>query len=385
MAEAQKRISILDRLAPLVMGGAGFSYQLHADPHSLPIVKTIETALDLGIRAFDTSPYYEPSEQLMGAAFQHPDIASRYKREDLVLMTKVGRIKENLFNYSPEWVRESVRRSLDRFGTSYLDVVFCHDIEFVSKAEAVQAVGILFEFAQTGAIQHVGISGYDIDVLVDVANEVRNTYNRPVDVVQNWAQLTLQNTRLEQYGFAAFRDLGVKAVCCSSPLATGLLRDGGVPVGALGNQHPAPPGLREQAQIAADLVARRGDKLSSLALRFALARAHANSGSGLVVTTITGISMLDEAQENVQTAKQVLEIHQQASADRGQTADVLSSSSSGTPPLFLYNHVDQDIIARDAPLCEEVRSILGPWLDYDFSKRARAEPKHPSSASATTK
>jgi len=112
----------------VVLGGAAFSNQIHPKPESLPVQDIINHALKSGFRTFDTSPYYGPSEKLMGDAFSHPDVTSRYNRSEIILMTKVGRIAALEFDYSPKWVRFSVNRSLERFGTSYLDVVFCRKL-----------------------------------------------------------------------------------------------------------------------------------------------------------------------------------------------------------------------------------------------------------------
>lgn len=100
-------------------------------------------------------------------------------------MTKVGRIAANHFDYSLDWVRYSAQRSLERFKTSYLDVVFCHDIEYVTNKDAATAVGVLWEFVATGQIRYVSISGYPIDKLVRVAHLARERFGRPLDVVQN--------------------------------------------------------------------------------------------------------------------------------------------------------------------------------------------------------
>ncbi|RGP69675.1 hypothetical protein FSPOR_4487 [Fusarium sporotrichioides] len=153
--------------SPLVVGGAGFSYQLNQNPESLPIVDIFLRAFELGVRTIDTSPYYEPSEQLMGAALSDPLITSKYQRSDYEIMTQVGRIQENEFDSPSDWVQKSVARSIERFQTSYLDVVFCHDVEYVSIDEAVTALGVLLEFQRAGIILRVGISGYDIDVLAE--------------------------------------------------------------------------------------------------------------------------------------------------------------------------------------------------------------------------
>lgn len=337
----------------LVMGGAGFSYQLHPDPESLPVRQILLRAFDLGVRTIDTSPYYEPSEQLMGAALSHQEITSKYAREDFVLMTKVGRITEKQFDYSPDWIRKSVARSLQRFQTSYLDVVFCHDVEFVSVEEAVRAVGVLFELAATGVIQRVGISGYEIDTLSDIANLVAKTYDRSIDVIQCWAKLTLQNTEVEHHGFEAFRGAGVKAAFCSSPLAVGLLRHGGIPDGRTGDWHPAPQALRSAAQEAAEWVAKQGEKLSSIALRYAIAKARQNCAPGFAVSTISGISSISELEQNVAAAKMVLQ-------------------TTGDPAMVTldqFRSLNEEAVASIEPLFTGVRAILGPWVDYDFNKR----------------
>jgi aryl-alcohol dehydrogenase-like predicted oxidoreductase len=343
--------AVLKRLSPLVMGGAGFSYQLHPQPESLPVRRIIKTAFDLGLRAIDTSPYYEPSEQLIGAALCHPEMISSYKRSDYVLMTKVGRLGQDHFDYSPEWIRNSVARSLQRFGTSYLDVVFCHDVEFVSIEEAARAVETLYGLSSSGVVRCVGISGADITVLEAVALRVLSQTGRAVDVIQAWGQLTLQNTRLEQRGLEAFRRAGVKAVCSSSPLGVGLLRSDGVPVGALGNWHPAPPELRAVCQQAAKWVQDQGDNLASVALRFAISRAQQACRSGFNVTTITGITSLSDLEENILAAQTILQ-----KPDTRYLDDM----------LFQYGGLNEETVERDRPLYEGVSKILGPWLDYDF-------------------
>ncbi|CAK7231664.1 hypothetical protein SBRCBS47491_008007 [Sporothrix bragantina] len=67
---------------PLVLGDEGFKYQLHPNPESLPLRQILLRAFDLGVRIIDTSPYYEPSEQLIGAALAHPSVSTRYSRAD---------------------------------------------------------------------------------------------------------------------------------------------------------------------------------------------------------------------------------------------------------------------------------------------------------------
>lgn len=340
------------KLSPLILGGAGFSYQLVNDPNDAPAVDILQKAFDSGVRTIDTSPYYDPSEQILGAALAHPRIAQKYAREDYVLMTKVGRIAADHFDYSEQWIKQSVQRSLERFRTTYLDVVFCHDVEFVSLEEAVGAVGALFQLADEGFVRHVGISGYKLDVISRVASLVLEKYGRPVDVVQVWAQLTLQNTRLETSGLPALRSAGVKAICASSPLAVGLLRAQGVPIGKLGDWHPAPEGLRRQAYVAAEAVEASGENISALALRYAIRKAMALSTSELTITTITGPTSLKDITENVETARQVL--------GDGIKAYI---GTEGYPKITVNTTLEQ----KDEALCLRVQQILGTWVDYEFS------------------
>jgi aryl-alcohol dehydrogenase-like predicted oxidoreductase len=340
-------------LPPLILGGAGFSHQIFSNPTSTQAFEVLKRAFQLGLRAIDTSAYYHPSEVLLGEALAHPDIASNYTRDQYILMTKAGRITATQFDYSPAWVRQSVTRSLQRLRTRYLDVVFCHDVEFVPEEEVLEAVGVLLEMVREGHIKYVGISGYRIDVLARIARRVRETYSRPLDIVQNWAQLTLQNDRLAHEGLPAFREAGVSCVCSSSPLAIGLLRANGVPVGDLGDFHPAPPGLRRAAKEAADYVAARGETLATLALRYSILRAQSISDAEFRVTTIMGITSIAELEDNLGTARQLLPVSSEPrwlwTADAGQSAKV-----------------DRREIEKYEALFKSVQEILGPWKDYSF-------------------
>ncbi|KAF5014641.1 hypothetical protein F66182_14302 [Fusarium sp. NRRL 66182] len=346
--------STTGKLPMPIMGGSGFSYQVNKNPEALNAVSILKRAFDLGLRAIDTSPYYEPSEQLMGHALNQPEISSKYKRSDYILMTKVGRILVDKFDYSPGWIEKSVARSLARFQTTYLDVVFCHDVEFVTTEEAITAVGTLFKLRDAGHLKYVGISGYDIPALARVALGTLERYGRSIDVIQNWAQLTLQNTKLEQEGLRLFKDAGVSCVCNSSPLGSGLLRNGGVPIGALGDWHPAPPALRAISQDVATWVESRGESLSALALRFALSKAWRASHDGLHISTIIGVSAMSDLEENISTAKTILRRENGSAVEDYETLDS-------------FKYLNEDREAKDLPLYAQVQKMMGSWLDFDFS------------------
>ncbi|KAJ9504384.1 hypothetical protein H2202_000440 [Exophiala xenobiotica] len=317
---------LADILPPLVLGGGGFSYQLISDPQSIPISDVIKSAFEAGIR--NPSPYYEPSEQLLGKALSQPEIANHYSRSEYVLMTKVGRITADKSDYSATWVRQSVNRSLERLGATYLDVVFCHDIEFVTEEETIEAVGELLEFVRNGKVRYIGLSSYFIPLLSRRAN---------------------MSSRLETEGLKAFNEAGVSCVLNASPLAIGLLRAGRVPQGRLGDFHPAPAGLRKAAQDAGAYVSRQGDNLAALALRYAVWRSVACSNGSVRVCTITGISSIADLTENVEAVQKVL-----LSTD--DTSRRLSSSCT----------INQTQVEKDLPLFQKVQEILGGWVNYSL-------------------
>lgn len=56
-------------------------------------------------------------------------------------------------------------RSLERLRTSYLDVVFWHDIEVVTDEDVVGSVGELLEFVRRRKFRYIGLSSYRINLL----------------------------------------------------------------------------------------------------------------------------------------------------------------------------------------------------------------------------
>ena len=94
-----------------------------------------------GIRAFDTAPYYDDSEIVLGTALKA--LEGEFPRGTYQLITKVGRYgtSSSSFDYSPTALRTSVRRSLQRLHTQYLDVVYLHDVEFVATCVAPRKAG----------------------------------------------------------------------------------------------------------------------------------------------------------------------------------------------------------------------------------------------------
>src|SRR3954447_14225837 len=91
-------------------------------------IRTVHTALDLGINLIDVSPYYGATraEAVLGKALRE------IKRDRYYLATKVGQYGEGEFDFSAERVTRSFDESCARLGVDYVDLLQCHDIEFAS-------------------------------------------------------------------------------------------------------------------------------------------------------------------------------------------------------------------------------------------------------------
>lgn len=271
MHSARSPTPLSNILPPLIFGTATFNTQYNKDPYALDTNGLIREALKLGIRAFDTSPYYGPSEELLGAALDTPFVRDNFPREQYFILTKVGRIAESEFDYSADWVRHSVQRSLRRLNTTYLDVVYCHDVEFVSLAEALTAVKELRRLRDEGIVRYVGISGYPVECLCQIAEKVLQETGEPLDACMSYANFTLQNTILLGSGVQRLKAAGVDVVPNASPLGMGLLRKDGPPVGVV-DFHPAGNDLRVAIQRASDFCDSHGERLEVVAIRYALER-----------------------------------------------------------------------------------------------------------------
>jgi D-arabinose 1-dehydrogenase len=358
MAVIREKSPPLSSIIPsIVLGGGSFSKQSHPDPESLPVRSIVQRAFDVGIRAFDTSPYYGPSEILFGDALSQPTIAEHFNRTDYILMSKVGRIAAAKFDYSPSWIRSSISRSLERLKTSYLDVVFCHDVEYVLEEEVLEAVGVLFEFVEKKVIRYVGISGYPVEKLVRLANIIKAKYNRPLDAVQCWAQMTLQNTNLEKRGLSELRAAGVDCIFNSSPLAIGLLRSSGVPLGSLGDWHPAPGGLRDAVLQASDWVEEQGENLAALSLRYSVFRLLNAKTKSPGASTIFAVRSVEELNFNLRALTSAF----------GWDSSAPDKGIKESSPLWNSKIANRAQLRRDEPLFNGVQERLGEWIGFTFT------------------
>src|SRR3954453_1208666 len=124
-------------------------------------MRSVRVALDLGMNFIDTSPFYGRglSECLLGPALRG------VPRDSYLLGTKLGRYDVAHFDFSARRVVESVDVSLHRLGTDHLDIILCHDIEFVDMRQIVEeTLPALDKVRQQGKVRFIGISGYPMNI-----------------------------------------------------------------------------------------------------------------------------------------------------------------------------------------------------------------------------
>ena len=241
--------------SPLLMGGGVFGRGMYNPEQMLygdTAVHVLRLALQYGFTALDSSPYYYPSELVLGRALRI--VASEHPRSSYFLITKCGRYGPDRvhFDYSPERVERSLRESCQRLGTPYLDAGLLHDAEFVADQPPVdrepdgpwlpaQAVGVecarakprtteearallgirdadaatvrgpgdekvlaavrtLFKLKDEGLLRNVGISGYPLPELLRISRLVAtHPPYRPLDLILSYSNHTLHSDLLPAY------------------------------------------------------------------------------------------------------------------------------------------------------------------------------------------
>ena len=227
---------------------------------------SVRAALDCGMNLIDTSPFYGRgmSEVLLGVALKG------VPRDSYLLCTKLGRYDLTHFDFSARRVAESIDVSLHRLGTDHLDIVLCHDVEFVPLPQIVaETLPALRRAQAAGKVRCVGFSGYPQKIFRWICERAE------VDCVLNYNQYTLQNTRFadETIPWLGARGIGVMN---AGPFSARLLTDAPLPAWL-----KEPEEVKAAARAAADLCRSRGSSIAKLALQFSLAEPR-------IATTVAG-------------------------------------------------------------------------------------------------
>lgn len=227
---------------------------------------SVRAALESGLSLIDTSPFYGRgmSEVLLGVALR--DVP----RSEYLLCTKLGRYDLPHFDFSAKRVAESVDVSLHRLGTDHLDIILCHDIEFVPMQQVVdETLPALRKIQAAGKVRFIGFSGYPQKIFRFICDQA------DVDCALNYNQYTLQNTRFADETIPYLKPKGI-GVMNAGPFSARLLTDAPLPAWL-----KEPEEVKVAARKAADLCRSRGNSIAKLALQFSIANPD-------IATTVAG-------------------------------------------------------------------------------------------------
>ncbi|QDT13524.1 aldo/keto reductase [Planctomycetes bacterium K23_9] len=218
-------------------------------------LRCVNVALDRGMNYIDTAAYYGRgmSEVMLGQVL--PDIP----RESYILSTKLGRYAPQHFDFSAKRVAESIDISLERMRLETLDIVFCHDIEFVDLDQIVnETIPALKKEVDKGKVRFIGVSGYPMNIFKQMLDRA------DLDVVLTYNHYTLQNDMaLDLVEPCHAKGVGL---INAAPFSARLLTSAPLP-----EWHKATDEVREVAAKAVQLCKDAGTDIAKLALQYSVA------------------------------------------------------------------------------------------------------------------
>ncbi len=257
-------------------------------------LQSCRVALELGMNFIDTSPFYGRgmSEVLLGQVLRDRP------REEFILGTKLGRYDLQHFDFSAKRVAESIDVSLHRMGVDHLDIILCHDIEFVDMQRIVdETIPAIQKIRDTGKVRYIGFSGYPMKIFPFIIDQI------DVDVVLSYNHYHLQNTKFAAH-FDTLKAKGV-GIMNAGPFCARLLTNASLP-----EWHKEPEAVRVACKQAADHCSSQGVDIAQLAVQFCVANED-------ITTTIAGSANPDNVRNwakwagtpmNEQLLVEVLEI-----------------------------------------------------------------------------
>lgn len=246
-------------------------------------IRTVHTAIDAGINYIDVSPYYglTKAETVLGKAVRE------LPRDKFLLSTKAGRYGEASFDFSAARINASLEESLERLNTDYIDLMFLHDLEFVTPEQAQEAIPALQKLKEQGKIRYFGISGLPLALFK------KWLPNSDIEVILSYCHYSLNDTSLlDLLPLTTMEGVGLVN---ASPLSMGLLSTRGTP-----DWHPASAQLKELSLQAAQYCARQGTAIEKLAVQYSTANEQ-------IPTTLVSTANPDNIRRNAEWTEEPLD------------------------------------------------------------------------------
>ncbi|GJJ04412.1 oxidoreductase [Duganella rhizosphaerae] len=244
----------------------------------------IDAAWDLGVRYFDTAPYYgfSRSERRLGAA-----LAGR-ARQEYVISTKVGRLLRldptvrpgecgwadplpfrPSYDYSYDGILRSHEDSLERLGVARIDMLFVHDIGLATHADLHEhywrqlthggGFRALQSLREQGRVRAIGLG----------VNEAEVVYAAMQECGLDCTLLAGRYTLLEQASLSPLLDACARdgnAIVIGGPFNSGVLTGNGK-----FNYADAPAGVLARVAAIEAVCGEFGVPLPAAALQFPMA------------------------------------------------------------------------------------------------------------------
>jgi D-threo-aldose 1-dehydrogenase len=229
---------------------------------------TVERAWSLGVRLFDTAPYYGSglAERRLGAALRGRP------REELTVSTKVGRLLrpgdsradgwhgapplEAYFDFSYDAALRSLDESLERLGLDRVDIALVHDPDDHYDEALAGAFRALARLREEGVVRAIGVGMNQTELLCRFAREAEP------DCFLVAGRYTLLDRSAADELLPLCEERGI-AVIAGGVFNSGVLADG-----ETYDYAPAPPAVLERVAELRAVCARYGVPLAAAAVQF---------------------------------------------------------------------------------------------------------------------
>jgi D-threo-aldose 1-dehydrogenase len=228
---------------------------------------TLERAWDLGVRYFDTAPYYGSGlgEQRLGAVLQGRS------RDAFAVSTKVGRLLRPgrsdwhgapplaaVFDFSYDGALRSLEESLERLGLDRVDIALVHDPDDHYEEARDGAFRALRGLRDQGVVRAIGVGMNQTEILCRFAREV------DPDCFLVAGRYTLLDRSAADELLPLCEDRGI-AVIAGGVFNSGVLADGDTY-----DYEPAPADVLARVRRLREICAQRDVPVGAAALQFPL-------------------------------------------------------------------------------------------------------------------
>jgi voltage-dependent potassium channel beta subunit len=258
----------------------------------------LRTALDHGINFIDVADIYArgEAEKVVGGVIRD------YKRSDLVISSKVyWPMSDNVNDkgLSRKHIMESIDKTLQRLGSDYLDIYFCHRYDADTPLE--ETVRAMSDLVHAGKVLYWGTSVWEADQIEEAVRLAKEYGGYAPQVEQPRYNMLDRHIEPEIMPACAKHGLGITVW---SPLAQGLLTgkyNNGVPEGSRGADTNWLKGELTEANLAkikalGEIAAEHDLSTGQLALAWILRRPEISS-------VITGATKPQHVLDNLKAAE----------------------------------------------------------------------------------